>query len=69
MNIEEIKEYKKQFTEEQLDEMAKLYDEGEKTKNIIQKYNLTIKEKISKIAQNYPANVRTSSNEALFLIK
>ena len=42
MNIEEIKEYKKQFTEEQLDEMAKLYDEGEKTKNIIQKYNLKI---------------------------
>ena len=42
MNREEIKEYRKRFTVEELDEMAELYDAGEKVTNIINKYNLKI---------------------------
>ena len=42
MKREEIKEYRKGFTTEQLDEMAELYDAGEKVINIIKKCNLKI---------------------------
>lgn len=42
MTREEINEYRKSFTVEQLNEMANLYDAGEKVTNIIKKYNLQV---------------------------
>lgn len=42
MNYKAIEEYRNSFTEEQISEMAKLYDNGEKVANIISAYDLDI---------------------------
>lgn len=42
MKKDEIEKYRKNYTIQQLNEMAKMYDEGEKIANIIKKYNLNI---------------------------
>lgn len=42
MKREEIKEYRNTFSEQTINEIAELYDSGEKIANIIEKYQLEI---------------------------